>query len=57
MRMTYKFYYKENDILTIQYFRTLKQIRNFLKENAVIPMQINKYSFGMYSRFKVWSLV
>lgn len=41
----------------IQYFRTLKLIEEFLKENSVIPIQINKYNKGLYERFKVWSLI
>lgn len=57
MRLSYKFYYKENGVLSIQFFRTLKQIKNFLKENSFIPIQINKYDSGCYRRFKVWSII
>lgn len=61
MILPYKFYYKENNVLSIQYFRTLKQIKIFMEENKnIIPFQINKREQGFYkhySKFKVWALI
>jgi hypothetical protein len=59
MILPYKFYYKENNVLSIQYFRTLKQIKIFMENKSIVPFQINKREKGfykLYSKFKVWAL-
>ena len=57
MRLKYKFYYKENGVLKIQFFNILKDIKVFLEKNPFIPIQINKFSGGFYKKIKVWSVI
>jgi len=57
MRLKYKFYYKENGVLKIQFFNILKDIKVFLEKNPFIPIQINKFSDGFYEKIKVWSVI
>ena len=57
MKLKYKFYYKENGSLKIQFFRTLKDIKVFLEKNPFIPIQINKFSGGCYEKIKGWGFL
>lgn len=53
----YQFYYKENNVFSIQSFNTLKEIKAFLELNAVIPFKIKKRTKGFYETFKIWRLI
>jgi hypothetical protein len=60
--LNYKFYYREDDLnyknygLKIQYFRTLKQIEEFMFKNKhpIQPIQINKRVKGFKDYYALY---
>jgi len=50
----YKLYFRDKGVLCIEYFRTLKQIKNHIQKKEIFPIQINKLSGNFYPKYKVF---